>query len=406
MKRFLLYILICLLFYESGFGEESISTIQEEIMGYNLKDSFIDISFGENSVNRENALSLGVKRDMLKSGESAFTLLYPKILVSENAVNIQDIKGNLVSRLDLLSKEPGKRWSRVSFSKNGKYIAINNIYEYDQKLEQVEKAEVLVLDDRGNSLWKMKHKLAHLKLSPNGKFIVGISSAEWKEAPLLLYDRNGLIKEIPKSSESYNVEFSDNNDYIVVALNDKNKSSVEVIDGNGSRLWTREFIGNVGSPGISKDGRKIAVGGSSYENRFLAVFDDNGNKLWEKDFSGTGPFIFSDDGKFLFAPSSLYNAETGEKVWSKEDLLGFPFVTPDFEYIMIVKPKWERTTKEKDLINILNNKGEIIWVKEFGANEILYGASDYKPQVNISSDGETIAVATKEGVRIFAIRAP
>lgn len=171
--------------------------------------------------------------------------------ITEDAIIFYDEKGNIKQRVKLLKTIPGKSWSNVSESKNKKYIAINNIGVYDQKGEWIENAEMIMLNSQGEELWRMKHNLANIIPSPNGKYIVGVPDAAFGGAPISMFNEKGLIKEIAKDDRAWNVDFSKDGSFfaVTVVTYDKIKKGSEkyqghliVLDEEGNELWRKKNI--------------------------------------------------------------------------------------------------------------------------------------------------------------------
>lgn len=181
------------------------------------------------------------------------------IRIEKERLVFLDENGNEIKAVPFLKYDPGRSSSKVYLSKNEKYIALNNIYEYKTVggYEQVEKAEVTVLNRKGEELWKMEQQFYDFNVSTNGKYILGKDFE--REAILILNDK-GII-DITLKNKKGGIDFTLKEDW---------------------RGWTADF---------SKEGNFFAVvlriikndDGERKMIDNLFVLDENGNELWRKE---------------------------------------------------------------------------------------------------------------------------
>ena len=171
--------------------------------------------------------------------------------ITEDAVIFYDENGNIMKRIDLLKTIPSKSWSTVRKAKNNRYLAINNVHIYDQKAERIEDAEMVMLSNDGEELWRMKHNLASIIPAPNGKYIVGVPDAASGDAPVNVFNEKGLIKEIAKDDQAWSMDFSIDGSFFAVTVvtfdktkkgAGKYKGHLIVVDEGGNELWKIENI--------------------------------------------------------------------------------------------------------------------------------------------------------------------
>ncbi len=174
-----------------------------------------------------------------------------KVVVTQSSVKFLDENGNEKNSIGLLNTIPGNSWSSVSKSKNQKYITINNIYNYNQKEEKIEDAKMIMLNDEGVELWSMKHNLANIIPSPNGKYVVGTLDAAFGDAPIYVFNEKGLITKIAKDDQAWDIDFSNDGSFfaLTIVTFDKTKKGIEkcqghliVLNEEGNELWRRANI--------------------------------------------------------------------------------------------------------------------------------------------------------------------
>lgn len=220
---------------------------------------------------------------------------------NENSIRIEkerlvflDEKGYEIKTLPLLKTVPGKSWSEVFISKNGKYAALNNVYKYNQK-ESIEDAEVIVLNWEGEEMWKIKHHFSHFKVSPNGKYLLAIIDASSGNAPVSMMNNTGVIREVPKYDQVWEADFSEDGSFFAVlspkyeSKDRKVQSDLFVLNDKGDELWNKEKVIPLGSENfpslkITDDNIIIVTDNIEYNNGIPSVFkeyrfDKQGNLL-------------------------------------------------------------------------------------------------------------------------------
>ena len=231
-----------------------------------------------------------------------------KAVKTDQSIKFINKKGEVISEFPLLKEvevrvgeevegEGIMTFSKVEESDNGKYIAVNNIYEYSGKGENVEKADAIILDSEGKEVWRIKeHYYDGIVPSPNGKYVLaGVSLGNFST---YLINKDGLEKEIKSEDDMSAPVFSMDGSFFAVQTTtlDHNMGKTEnfldnfqgnllLIDENGNELWRKEkvFIGDDHSFTISiieddtvPNGVVIAIEASSGK---IFRFDKNGNEL-------------------------------------------------------------------------------------------------------------------------------
>jgi len=194
-----------------------------------------------------------------------------------------DEKGKMKSEYQLKGRG---EWTGVMISKNKKYLNVHTILNHI-----TEEAESVMLNDEGNVLWSVKHNLFGVYPSPNGKYIVGIPTIEWGDAPICVYNEKGLVKEIKKDSRSWKLSFSKDGSWFAVTLairiegKEKYRADLIVFDDKGNELWRKNSIAR-GDAAYScpiditdDDIITVITGGDEYK---IYHFDKKGNLIKEE----------------------------------------------------------------------------------------------------------------------------
>lgn len=226
------------------------------------------------------------------------------IRIEKERLVFLDENGNEIKTLPLLKYDSGKSSSKAYLSENGKYIALNNVYGYKtvDGYQQVEKAEVIVLNWKGEELWKRKHQFSSFDVSPNGKYLL---AKDFNHDSILILNDKGVIDFTPKN-EKGGIDFTPKNDwrgwvsafsrdgnFFAVVLGivkkddnvEKKIDSLFVLDQNGNELWRKEEViaGEFYGLEISDNDIITVLGGSGIgktsTNAGKYRFDKQGNPL-------------------------------------------------------------------------------------------------------------------------------
>ena len=151
------------------------------------------------------ALALGATGLDGRDTSEVVRVKYPKVVMvrDETArsgtlvkeIEFLDEYGNLKKALPLQRYVPEKQSpARVVLSENRQYICVNTPYETGPK--DLLKIESCVFDTDGNLLWKARHGLDTVKLSPNGKYFVAENGECGGHCSIKMYGGEGKIAEI------------------------------------------------------------------------------------------------------------------------------------------------------------------------------------------------------------------
>jgi hypothetical protein len=274
--------------------------------------------------------------------ENGQTKFYPKVVVLREIdraasrgpivnyaleVRILNRKGKVIKKISDL-----KFYSRVYFSKNGKYFGVEKINFKDPFTtnQGILSESFTVYNDKGNICWQRKENILGLDYgsvmvnSQNGSVFVTFTSPDlpgyWKSF-FNYFDTAGnyypiFSDRLPTSGYS---EISENGEFLVVAWKNsepsKGKESIALIDKEGKLIWERMLEEPNSVLTISKGGNHIFAGGT---NSFQEQVDKTllvGKKRSPskpKVISSSG-YIFSNKGELLMKLSVLPYVIGGHK---------------------------------------------------------------------------------------------
>jgi len=237
----------------------------ESVLEYKTDEEIEDIILGTTRMTVKEAESLGVAGIEHHNAWDTVDVLYAKVVVigdretkpgrHAESIRFLDQRGNTKKEVRLLENAPGKGWSTVIVSTNRKYMAVNNLYAIEGRKDR----ELLMLDDEGNELWRMKHHLATAIPSTNGKLVVGTGDPGWGEGPIYVYEEGRLIGQIQKDVPAWCVAFSMDGTWFVVTLVkrdreirtespiDRARADLIAFDDEVNELWRKEGIARGGA---------------------------------------------------------------------------------------------------------------------------------------------------------------
>jgi hypothetical protein len=228
-RGFLSFLAIAVM-VSTAFGLDNNPTNQEAVLLWekDFGEEVVDVIFDEAEMTVEEARALGFKGLEQREATDTVVVQYPKVLMikDENAkheplvksIKFLDEKGSVKKEVPLQRYIPDKQSpARINIAKNRQYIRINTPIKEDEHGDLVE-AESVILDTAGNVLWSIKHNLSIVYLSPDGKYIVGVPTLDWSDAPIYVYNEKGLVKEIKKNTSWWDIDFSADGSYFAVTI--------------------------------------------------------------------------------------------------------------------------------------------------------------------------------------------
>jgi len=181
---------------KSSTPEQEVYTIEKS-----NDDEIQEVIYDEQEITINEARRLPIKDFEAKRGQDRIKIRYPKILKIKGdeskspSLRFLDMRGQTINEVKLRPYIPGKQTaSQVAISNNKKYLAVTTSEE-----PQIESyvGETVVLNDRGEELWRQKHKLTFAQVSPNGKYIYGDDYGG--DEILLFFDDSKEVKIRPAS---------------------------------------------------------------------------------------------------------------------------------------------------------------------------------------------------------------
>ena len=257
------------------------------------------------------ALALGATGLDGRDTSEVVRVKYPKVVMVRDEtvpyeplvkeIDFLDEYGRLKKVLPLQRNIPEKQsHARVVLSENRQYICVNTPYEEGPK--DLLKIESCVFDTDGNLIWKARHGLDTVKLSPNGRYFVGENGECGGQCSIKMYGENGKIAEIrrgirektERGDSGFRIAFSSDGSYFALITEtivrdkslgsfvDRLRAHLVVVRENGEELWRREDISSAWrgiGPTVSilEDGTIKVV---TYEpDEHMYYFDKEGHEL-------------------------------------------------------------------------------------------------------------------------------
>lgn len=269
----------------------------------------------------------------------------PAMLAAQKSVQFLTSSGQVLSRL-----ERGQN-TRIFLSQKGNFVGVQELSDFDQKLESPRTLTFTLYDGQGQKRWSLSRPLGvdtpmpSFYLSNLGTVVM----TEPLEGILSFFDQAGsLVQEVslfPKilaeMERPVACAFSENGTYFVVnalkhyarpgtelSPRERGQSYLILFDDRGTEMWRRELVHEV-SMGveISPGGEAIVAGGYSVKGldaveRATYLYDLDGNLQHTYGF----PFRYADfssDRRFLLLGQKnsihLVETQTGQLLW--ENLL-------------------------------------------------------------------------------------
>ena len=152
--------------------------------------------------------------------------------------------------------------SEVSVADNGKFVCVTTVTKEDVSGEDVIEGNSIVLDYKGNEIWKVKHTSSNSIVAPNGRYIICGDN----NGPDKIYYQTGKVVLVKDDSLS-EYQYSYNGDSQYSFSND------------GSFV-----VGLIRATDLKKDVLLHKQGGRWGEGDIteLIAIDENGRELWKK----------------------------------------------------------------------------------------------------------------------------
>lgn len=366
----------------------------------------------------------------------------PAVVVKKDRIEVLNENGGVKVRLPKETNPAEKVETHVYPDRHGKVVGVQVTRGYSQQREGWTSGEYYILDSKGNRTLNLREFNVNTRPipSPSGDYAVGWPGADTPGGPPIFYDANGVRNKWahgfkgdgwPEMYETHEVRFSPEGRHVaVLAKNgDLGKYTMMIVyDSNGNKLFEKKDVDR--DVVFSSDSLKLAYY-STLKGK-VGLVNIQGSAAWEKDIKAL-PRLFSSDGRFLLVMTGnflgMIRADNGNLIWkweaNVENLRGRSTprspnmedgfwlaslaATPDFDRIIMtastlkresLKPAGWHLVSEKDHILIFNRKGHLIhW-------ETLPGESFQIPStmLQVSDDGQHVAVALKDGIAHFTLK--
>jgi hypothetical protein len=300
------------------------------IMEYKFDEPVVDVIFSEATMTVKEARALGMKGLEKKKATERVKVQYPKVIFANNteyrkdiglmtSIKFLDKKGKIKKEITPLQYFPDKpEWVYpygkpkglyFNLSKNRKYICINipspiKKEDWDKYGDDCYKfapeGETIVLNTEGDILQRIKTSGDCDFVSPNGNYVIDTDVSGESAGPLVIYDENGTVKEIPVTHiGDGELDFSKDGTWFAMVI--------ETVDTK--QLREAQKYDKAQNYEVARKLRKEA------RRTHLVVFDEKGNELWRKEVA-RDPWIIdtvsiSEDDIITVTMWHFYGSEKG-----------------------------------------------------------------------------------------------
>jgi hypothetical protein len=278
------------------------------IVEYKFDESVVDVIFGEAEMTVKEARKRGMKGLEKRKAMEIVKVQYPKVVVlgkrvkytedyeelHETSINFFDKNGKKKKEIFLQQSLPDRDYGRamVGISKNRKYLAIytpvvTTPIELRGKITDWEesgyiKNDTVIMDTEGNKLWSVVLECSgNPHISSNGKYIVDIDVGGELDGPSVIYNENGMVKEI-WALGCFAVDFSKDGSWFAVIT--ERRHDLIVFDEKGNELWKKRNFGEGWDSekclNISEDDIITIIFGMNQDIKYR--FDKKGNLIEPK----------------------------------------------------------------------------------------------------------------------------
>lgn len=338
-----------------------------------------------------------------------------QIFATKDEMRFLDGQGSFMRAISLTPRKGGKQWSNIQETRGGRFVGVNEVLDYNGADEAVKEGRFKMFDPSGNLLWAVKHKHYHLTPSPSGQSAVAESDPACGTCPLVVYGKDGVMREIPKPSRGHSLDYSNDGGLAALSTNDreKKKGFLTIFDRNWKQVWVKHVDGSVGDIGISDDGEHIGAIFSEINpaRRQVRVFSNKGFLGLEHEVSRIGNYLFrfSDDGRRLLLAGTdnilyCFDLKARRLLWTyKSDLRGMfraMAVTPDFKFVLLADSGYGEGDDYLHLVDSSRN-GQVVVIEKMGVDYFMYRDGSLAPDIDISSDGSQLTVVSKNGIEVL-----
>jgi hypothetical protein len=385
-------------------------------------EEIVDVIFGEAEMTVAKAKALGMKGLDQKKTTEKVKVVYPKVVVTNEAIRFLNEKGEMKKSISI-----SKKLRKVMISKNGKNISITRPLKYDKYGHWIKQAELKLLDEEGNVIcWsdKLKPEENHLyyDVLGNGESVVIYSVFT---GVLAFYNRKDSTLKFtkafvpPYSTMNFWTDYSYNGEYYVMNIAPEHKQGramVILFDKKGNELWRDETDENFACKvAISSKGNYVAIMAKDVrsQEKFIYLYNNQGELIGKR--RGKGIISFSVDEKYYGITGGgegihLFDTKENKLLWIYKELeknISFKSIIVGKDGnkvivggVMIDKKDFNNNEKERYLY-IFNKLGELIFKKEFSGKGFKNRLA--VPDIWLSPDERYITVRLPYATYVYQI---
>jgi len=275
MRRMMLIVFLGVV-YLSGKTQESKLTLIP-VYEKTFEDTIVDVIFDTVTVTLNEAKAMGWKEEAFNEEEKVrgrVRIDYAKIIIFKKKTR------EYIGFFDWRGKEVKKYITKPDaialVSLNGKFIGITTPIECSKGECET---RFTMMTDKGDVIWEIEGLgTGPYEPSPDGKWAIGLPSVEVAEAPLEIYNKNGLFKKIENPYGGCDYVFSNNGQYLAVAVRESPlweepaKGYFMLLNSSGQIKWRRDDLKIVSSLYFSPSSEKIVfISGNDTSDIFLKI---------------------------------------------------------------------------------------------------------------------------------------
>ena len=337
---------------------------------------------------------------------------------------IKKFKGNVVvtedeilflgNNMNIRKKKivPKPKRTRIRISKDGKRIGQQTFFDVGEK--GAKRSELLLLDENGDTLWKLNNIFGEIKVSQaNGGSIVEFECGEGGCTNKMTIYNEGNLKGkviIPTSSmQSVGSAISEDGNYFVSIFSNRGIYDLILFSISGEELWAKRFENEiVRKTNISSSGELIVaeVTPKGKRETEMLLFNKEGDLLYKKQLKFEGHiFKFDPSEKYLLTASGrgtiyLFDTSSKELLWeySVNDR-NIRFLNADIKSGFIAlsaavrNPKKKFDYKQPKKIYVFDLEGKMLAKKTIAKHG--FKPWNEGPAISIEDEGRKIMINTR-----------
>jgi len=211
-----------------------------------FEDTIVDVIFDTVTVTLKEAKAMGWKEEAFSEEEKArgrVKIDYAKIIIFKKKTR------EYIGFFDWRGKEVKKYITKPDaialVSLNGKFIGITTPIECSKGECET---RFTMMTDKGDVIWEIEGLgTGPYEPSPDGKWAIGLPSVEVAEAPLEIYNKNGLFKKIENPYGIIEYCFSNDGEYLAISVGESSvwwnpEGYLMWMNSSGEIIWKAENL--------------------------------------------------------------------------------------------------------------------------------------------------------------------